>query len=145
MKLVFAAQFEAQEEGGFVVTFRDLPEAITEGDSVEDALANASDCLDEAIAARLDDGEEIPVPTPLEAGEYLVAVPVESAIKVALVFAVRDRGITKSTLAEMLGVTEKAARRLLDPHHSSRLRVMQRALSVLGAQVQVEVERGVAA
>ncbi len=37
------------DDGGYVVTFRDLPEAITQGDSVSECLTEAVDCLEEAI------------------------------------------------------------------------------------------------
>jgi antitoxin HicB len=52
-----------------VVTCRDLPEAITQGDSVGDALVEAADCLEEAIAARIDDDRDIPLPSALKRGE----------------------------------------------------------------------------
>ena len=42
-----------EQEGGFVVTFPDVPEAITQGDDVTDARRQAADCLEEAIAGRL--------------------------------------------------------------------------------------------
>ncbi|NEO96746.1 MAG: type II toxin-antitoxin system HicB family antitoxin [Moorea sp. SIO3G5] len=46
----FPATFTPDEsDGGFVVTFQDLPEAITQGDSMEQALAEAADCLEEAM------------------------------------------------------------------------------------------------
>jgi antitoxin HicB len=47
------------DDGGYVVTFRDLPEAITQDDSVELALQKAFDCIEEAIAARIDDHQNI--------------------------------------------------------------------------------------
>ena len=34
-----------ETDGGFVVTFRDIPEAITQGETVEDALVMAKDAL----------------------------------------------------------------------------------------------------
>jgi antitoxin HicB len=40
-------------DGGFTVTFRDLPEAITQGENIEDAFNEATDCLEEAIANRV--------------------------------------------------------------------------------------------
>ena len=46
-----------------MVTCRDLPEAITQGETREEALAEAADCLEEAIAARIDDGRDIPSPS----------------------------------------------------------------------------------
>ncbi|NET69231.1 MAG: hypothetical protein F6K63_34485 [Moorea sp. SIO1G6] len=39
-----------------MITFQDLPEAITQGDSMEQAFASAAYCLEEAIAARIDPG-----------------------------------------------------------------------------------------
>ena len=44
-----------KDDGGYVVTCRDLPEAITQSDTREEARAEAADCLEEAIAARIDD------------------------------------------------------------------------------------------
>jgi antitoxin HicB len=48
-----------KDDGGYVVTCRDLPEAITQGDTREEALAEAADCLEEAIASRIDDGSNL--------------------------------------------------------------------------------------
>ena len=42
-----------EQDGGFVVTFPDVPEAITQGEDVSDALQQAADCLEEAIAGRI--------------------------------------------------------------------------------------------
>jgi antitoxin HicB len=53
-----------ETDGGFVVTFVDLPEAITQGETVEEALVEAADALDEAIAGRLLRGDPIPSPSP---------------------------------------------------------------------------------
>jgi antitoxin HicB len=64
-----------KDDGGYVVTCRDLPEAITQGETRKDALAEAADCLEEAIAARIDDGRDIPSPSAPERGELTVTVP----------------------------------------------------------------------
>ena len=42
------------DDGGYVVTFRDLPEAITQGDSIELALQEAADCIEEAMQRGLE-------------------------------------------------------------------------------------------
>ena len=41
----FPALFEPDPGGGFTVTFRDVPEAITQGDTIEEARAAAADAL----------------------------------------------------------------------------------------------------
>jgi antitoxin HicB len=75
-QFVYAVKLaRSKRDGGYVVTCRDLPEAITQGESLDDALAEAADALEEAIAARIDDGREIPAPTEARRGERLVNVP----------------------------------------------------------------------
>jgi len=49
-----------RKDGGYVVTFRDLPEAITQGDTVADALSEAEGALQAAIEVRLEDQQDIP-------------------------------------------------------------------------------------
>jgi antitoxin HicB len=58
------------------VTCRDFPEAITQGETLVDALLEVADCLEEAIEARMDDGREIPIPTGAMLGELLVSVAI---------------------------------------------------------------------
>lgn len=71
-------------DGGFTVIFRDLPEAITQGDTVEECLVEAADCLEEAVAGRIRRGHELPAPSKCEKGEKLVPVPMQTAMKAAL-------------------------------------------------------------
>lgn len=128
-----------KHDGGYVVTCRDLPEVVTQGETVEDALSEAADALDEAIAARIDDGRDIPMPTPKKRGERLVSVPPSMALKAAVYLAVRDAGISNSELARRLRLDEKEARRILDPHHPTKLPRIEAALAVLGRHVRMEL------
>ena len=125
------------EDGGFVVTCRDLPEAITQGENIEDALTEAADCLEEAIAARIDDRRDIPTPSALKRGERLVSVPPSMALKAAVYLAVREAGISNSELARRMQLDEKEARRILDPHHPTKLTRIEAALSALGRHVML--------
>jgi antitoxin HicB len=59
-----AVTFTPQPEGGFTVTSPVLPELITEGDSVEEALANAEDALTAVIEAFEDLGRPLPLGVP---------------------------------------------------------------------------------
>jgi antitoxin HicB len=124
-------------DGGYVVTCRDLPEVATQGESVEDALSEAADALDEAIAARIDDGEDIPRPSGLKSGEHTVSVPTSMALKAAVYLAAREAGVSNSELARRLDLDEKEARRILDPHHPTKLPRIEAALAVLGRHVEL--------
>ena len=50
-----------QPEGGYTVTSPLLPELVTEGDSVEDALANVRDALAAVVEAYAELGRPLPV------------------------------------------------------------------------------------
>ncbi|WP_295443292.1 type II toxin-antitoxin system HicB family antitoxin [uncultured Thiodictyon sp.] len=140
MNFVYPVTLTPDADGGFVVTFRDWPEAITQGETRNQAMEEAADCLEEAVAARIDDRAEIPLPSPLQAGEAPVAVPIATALKAALYLGVREAGIGTSELARRLGVHEKEARRLLDPRHGSKAAALERALAAVGRRLAVEIQ-----
>jgi antitoxin HicB len=128
------------DDSGYVVTFRDLPEAITQGDSVEFALQEALDCIEEAISARIDDRLNIPKPSELLENEYLVTVPMQTALKAALIMAMSESKMNQVQLAHALSVDEKEVRRILNPRHATKLATMERTLNVLGKKAVLYVE-----
>jgi len=97
-------------EGGFVVTFPDLPEAITQGEDTAGALEEAADALEEAIAGR--SGGAIRSHA-VHYGRQSVTGPrarVDRRQGRPLPGSSRDR-ISKSELAARLGCDEKEVRR----------------------------------
>lgn len=124
-------------EDGVTVTFRDLPEAITSGEDLADAVEEGADCLAEALAGRIMLREEIPVPSRPRRGERLVPVPLYLAPKLALYLAMREARINNSQLARKLGVSELVVRRMLNPRHDTKPEKLQRALAALGKQLVV--------
>ncbi len=135
----YAATFTPDDEGGFVVTFPDLPEAITQGDTEAEALIEATDCLEEAIAARIDDKLDLPEPSPSQTNEHIVILPIQTALKAALYLAMKEAAITKVQLARLLEVDEKEVRRILDPRHGTKLSTIERALAALGKQIELQL------
>lgn len=128
-----------KDDGGFVVTCRDVPEVVTQGESVEDAIGEAEGALEAAIEMRIEDGLEIPVPSAKKRGEHLVSLPVGTAMKAALYLAMDEQGITKAELARRMQLDEKEARRMLDPKHATKVPTLERALHALGKRVELVV------
>jgi len=128
------------DEGGYVVTCRDLPELVTQGETVDDALEQAADAMDEVFATYLTEGHDFPQPSKVKRREHLVAPPAETVAKAALYVAMRQAGISKVQLAKRLGVDEKEIRRLLDPHYGSKLPRIAKAISLLGQRLVIGVE-----
>ena len=73
---------------GFHVRFTDLPEAHTGGDDLAHTLAQAQDCLAEAIAGRIARGDTVPSPTGPKREQHLIGVPLYLAPKLALYLAI---------------------------------------------------------
>lgn len=125
-------------DGGFTVTCRDFPEAITQGETITEAVIEASDAIEEAIASRMKRNVDIPEPSNKKQGEYMATVPLSTSLKAALYIAMREDGISKSELARRMSIDEKEVRRMLDPRHPSKTPGMERALSCLGRSVVAE-------
>ena len=138
MRFTYPARLRPDSTGEFIVSFRDLPECLTSGADQADALAEAADALEEAIAGRIDDAERIPVPSARRSGEHHVAVPAGTAAKAALAIALRESGLSRVALAKRLGVDEKAVRRMLDPRHSTAVGRIETALRALGQELVIE-------
>ncbi len=129
-----------EQDGGFVVTFPDVPEAITQGEDIADALEQAADCLEEAIAGRIRCHEDIPAASRVGPKHYAIPLPAQTAAKAALYLAIRQAGLTQVGLAERLQCDEKEVRRMLDPRHASKLTRLESALAALGQQLVVGVK-----
>lgn len=140
-KFVYPASLKPdKDDGGFIVRFVDLPEAITQGDDKEDALREAADCLEESIANRIAMDLPIPAPSRMKRGQHAVIVPAQTAAKAALSIAIKAAGITKTELAKRLECDEKEVRRLLDPRHPSKLPRIEAALSAVGQSLIVGLQ-----
>ena len=68
MRFTYPARLRPDSTGELIVSFRDLPECLTSGASPAEALAEAADALEEAIAGRIDDAESIPIPSARRTG-----------------------------------------------------------------------------
>ncbi|MES1980972.1 MAG: type II toxin-antitoxin system HicB family antitoxin [Pseudomonadota bacterium] len=70
----YPALFKPAPEGGFVVTFKDIPEAITQGDTEAEAMEMAEDVLLSAIEVYFDEKRTVPLPSKAKRGERLVSI-----------------------------------------------------------------------
>ena len=139
-QFTYPARLKKDKAGFYLVTFPDFPEAATDGETMEESLHNAADALEEAIAGRINRGDTVPRPGPVKTRQRRVPVPAQIAVKAALYMAVKDTGIKNTELARRLGADEKEVRRLLDPHHRSKLPRLEAALEVLGRKLVIGIE-----
>ena len=139
MRLAYPANLEAQQDGHILVSFVDVPEALTEGETEAEALVEALDCLVAALCGYVNAHRAVPRPSPRRKGQHLVELPALLAAKLALYHAMLEAGVSRVALAKQLGVTEGAVRRLLDLDHRSHIGQVETALEILGKRLVVEV------
>jgi antitoxin HicB len=133
----------AQDGDGFGVTFRDIPAAITEGDSREEALAHAQDALSAALEAHLEYGDEIPEPSPPRRGEVMVLVDADVAGVLALRFGRLSASLSKAELARRLGVSRQSYGQLESLGTNLSLRKLDEVASAIGYGVELRLIRRV--
>ncbi len=136
---IYPAKIEQDDEGFFLVTFRDIHFAVTDGKTLDEALDNAADCLCEALASCIADNEEIPLASEMLADEHPVTPTALIAAKAALYTTVAAQGLSKTALAGILGVSETVGRRLLDPHYQTKLTKIDQALNSMGKKMVIGV------
>ena len=133
--LDYPVQLE-DDDGSVLVTAPDFPELTTFGEDRREAFMRAVDALEEAIASRMHDGQDIPEPSH---GEMRVVLPTLTAVKVTLYRAMRSEGIGKAELARRLGWHMPQVDRVLNLQHCSRMDQMDAALGAVGAQLRVSI------
>ena len=101
---------EDRDEGGYVVSFPELPGCITCGETVESAVANAEDAKREWITAALEDGIVIHEPDDLEnySGQFRLRIP--KSLHRSLTEHARREGISMNQYCVYLLSKNDAAR-----------------------------------
>jgi len=137
----YPATLTPAPDGGFTVTFRDVPEAITEGDSRDEALLRAEDALESALAMYIAAKEPLPMASPAQTGEALVALTALGMAKTALYQAMREQGVGNAELARRLRWHLAQISRVLDLRHASKMEQVEAALAALGLRLIVDVAK----
>ena len=136
--LDYPVTLDAQPEGGFVVTFVDIPEAITQGEDEDEALLNAVDALETALEMYVEQRRPLPVPYPAE-GRPLVRPQALECAKLGIHQAMVVQGVKKAELARRTGWHIPQVNRLLSLRHASRMEHIETAARALGLTVRVSV------
>ncbi len=135
----FPAQFAPDTDGGYTVTFRDIPEAITQGDTLAEAKAMAVHALVTAMDFYFEDGRAVPVPSKAKAGEVIVALPHSIAAKVALLNVLVERKQRPVDLAKSMGIKPQEVTLILDLRHATKIDTLAAAFEALGYDLDLAV------
>jgi len=123
---------------GYMVTFPDVPEAITEGDTAAEALANAVDALETALSFYVEAGKDLPRPSAAR-GRRTIRPRLIGMLKLAIYTEMRAKKIRKVDLKARIGTTNAGIDRLFDLTHDSRLDQLETALRALGKDIDLHL------
>lgn len=127
-----------EENGHFWSSCKDLPEAHSAGDTLEELLANAEEGIQLALSIYVDQGREIPVASDPDNGrQHIVYQPIQVVAKAVLWNTMLAQGLRVADLARLLGVSHPTASRLVDFEHNSKIEQVEAALRALGKRLQV--------
>lgn len=126
-------------DGTMLVTFPDVPEAITFGADTDEALMYAVDALESALSFYVDDRKPLPIPSKPKRGQKTVRPSALECAKLGVYQAMMEQGIRKSELARRLGWHMPQVDRLFDLKHASKLDQIEAAARVLGKHIEVSV------
>jgi len=136
----YPAKFQRAKEGGFTVTFRDVAEAITEGETMEEARAAAADALESALSFYVADRKPLPAPSAARRGEHTIALSALGMAKTALHEAMLAEKVSRAELARRLSCHLEQVARLLDLTHASKFEQLERALAAVNRKMVVTAE-----
>jgi antitoxin HicB len=133
---MLAYPVELTPDGKFLmVTFPDIPEANSQGDSVEDALKMAADALETALDFYFDAGRPVPPPSKPKRGQHLVELRASVAAKVLLLNEMLRQKVRPVELARRIGTTKQEVNRLTNLKHATKIDRIDAALRVLGKRL----------
>ena len=122
-----------------LVTFKDVPEAITFGKTESDALSKAVDALETGLSFYVDARKPLPKPSKAKRGQKLVSPSSLESAKLGVYQAMMNQGIKKAELARRLGWHMPQIDRLFDLKHSSKFDQIEAAATVLGCHIEITV------
>jgi antitoxin HicB len=139
MMLGYRIKLAPDDNGTLLVTCPALPEVTTFGENREDAIRHAVDAIEEALAARIARGAEVPPPGNVSRNHDFIDLPLLTTLKLQLLAALRDSGLTRADLVRRLGWHREQVDRLFRLDHASRIEQIEAAFRALGRKVTVTV------
>jgi antitoxin HicB len=135
----YPATIQANGEGGFIASFRDVPEAITEAWDLEELKTNARDALITAIDFYIEDGREFPSPSEFQTGDVAVDLPVSVTSKVLLLNTMVKLNVRPIDLARKMKIKPQEVTRITDIRHATKIDTIQNAFKALGKELVLEL------
>ena len=141
MAFGYRYKLERQHNGWWLVRFPGIPEALTEGETEDEARNNAVDCVIAALEGYMKAGKLLPRHGSSHSGPDRAVLPSLVTAKLAVYETMRKKGWSKLKLAKELRMPENSVRRLLDLRHSSHMWIIDAALAKMNAELAIDLPK----
>ena len=129
-----------KQKGGYIATFRDIPEALTSGRTRAATLDMAADALATAMEFYLEDRRPVPPPSKPRRGEDIGELPASVAVKVLLLNEMLKTGTTPAKLARALDASPQTVTRIVDLRHATKIDTLAEAFRAIGKKLTISVD-----
>lgn len=124
---------------GFMVSFPDIPEALTGAKNRDEAIALAADALMTAMDFYFEDRRPVPPPSEPKRGQITVDLPASVSAKVLLLNEMIAQGKRPAELARLMSARPQEVTRLIDLHHPTKIDTVAAALQALGRRLEMRL------
>lgn len=128
-----------KDTGGYVVTFVDIPEALTQGDTIEEALEMAKDALATAMEFYFEDKRAVPIASSAKKGQHTVSLPASIWAKVLLLNEVVEQNLRPIDVAKKMGTRPQEVNRILDLKHATKIDTLAAAFRAVGKELTLSI------
>jgi len=129
---------ELKQDGThWMVTFPDIPEALTQGETIEEARQAAAEALESALDFYFEESKPVPAPSRVARGGSFIELPASIAAKVLLLNEMLLQKIRPAELARRMHTTPQEVNRLTNLHHASKIDGIDGALKALGKRLEI--------
>lgn len=137
---MFSYPARVERDGdGYLVTFPDIPEAVTGAKERAEAIELAADALTTAMDFYFEDRRPVPMPSPLKKGQVVVDLPVSVSAKVLLLNEMIAQGKRPAELARLMNARPQEVTRLVDLHHPTKIDTIAAALLAMGRRLDLRL------
>lgn len=137
--MLYPAMFKIQDNDCYVISFRDIPEALTQAFSLNEAKDQALDALITAFEFYQENNKLIPMPSHAIEGEHYIEVPISVWSKILLINEMLNQHVSQSELAKRLNTTRQEMQRIINIQHNTKIDKIVDSLKLLGKSPKFEI------
>lgn len=128
-----------RDGAGFVVSFPDVPEALSSGRTRQEALEMAQDALETAMEFYFEDNRPVPLPRKAKPGQQVIELPASLSAKVLLLNEMLRQGVTAAELARRLGTSPQSVQRIIRLGHTTKIDTLAQAFRALDRRLDLRI------